>query len=541
MRVLLVSSLVALAVEGLCSLSLHESNLPHVLQLGLRRNHHNDPVGRDRQRFKRQSDTVNVDLHGDSMGGDIYSTNLTIGNPPQPVEVSVDTGSADLWVVYSDNPVCDVRGARCDDYGTYDPSSSRSYDGLSEEFSIEYGDSSWAEGYYAIDTLTIENAEIPEVQFAVAVESSLDKGILGIGYSTNVASTYRYPNLPELLVANNITSSNAYSLWLNRLGSDEGTILFGGINTAHYTGPLRTVPVVRYNGNYIHLWLTLSEMGVESASDDIAKSYSDTRSTNGEQEFPIVALVDSGATLTYLPSNVVAQIFSDLDVHLYEPEQFGYVPCDTYLVGREDYNLTFTFSGVTIRVPLRELVLRDAISGPGRDALPLPNSNNTDEESCLFGILPNTDLFPILGDTFLRSAYVVFDLDNNEISLAQANTDPGDDRILEIGSGDEAVPEAEDVEDPVTTATVSLGGSSLVLPSGWTNEPIFPSTTATSTATNTSNGGDAEETNSGQSTSGGSGTEADAPVETDGAAAAGKSPRLAMATAALVLGIILAP
>ncbi|KAL6229112.1 hypothetical protein BDW75DRAFT_235447 [Aspergillus navahoensis] len=482
------------------------------------------------------------------MGGDIYSTNLTIGNPPQAVEVSVDTGSADLWVVHSNNPICEVRGTRCNDFGTYDPDSSRSYEGLSDEFSIEYGDSSWAEGYYAIDTLTIENAEIPEVQFAVAVQSSIDKGILGIGYSTNVVSTYLYPNLPELLVANNITTSNAYSLWLNRLGSDEGTILFGGINTAHYTGPLRTLPVVRYNGHYIHLWLTLTEMGVESASDDITKSYSDTMSTSGEPEFPFVALLDSGATLTYLPSNIVAQIFSDLDVHLYEPEQFGYVPCDTYLVGREDYNLTFTFSGVTIRVPLRELVLRDAISGPGRDALPLPNSNDTDEESCLFGILPNTDLFPILGDTFLRSAYVVFDLENNEISLAQSNPDPGDDRILEIGSGDEAVPEAEDVEDPITTATVSLGGSSLVLPSGWTNEPIFPSrtvttsTTASSTGTNTSSEEDAEETDSGQSTSGGSETEADAPVETDSAVAVGKKPllQLAIATAALVLSFILA-
>ncbi|KAL4746278.1 hypothetical protein BDW72DRAFT_207467 [Aspergillus terricola var. indicus] len=480
------------------------------------------------------------------MGGDIYSTNLTVGDPPQAVEVSVDTGSADLWVVYSENPVCNVRGAHCDDSGTYDPNASTSFDGLTDEFSIEYGDSSWAEGYYGIDTLTIADAEVPEVQFAVAVESSIDKGILGIGYSTNVVSTYRYPNLPERLVASNITSSNAYSLWLNRLGADEGTILFGGINTAHYTGPLRTLPVVRYSGNYIHLWLTVTEMGVESASDDITKSYAGTRSTTGDQELPFVALLDSGATLTYLPSNIVAQIFSDLDVHLYEPEQFGYVPCDTYLVGREDYNLTFTFSGVTIRVPLRELVLRDAISGPGRDALPLPSSNDTDEESCLFGILPNTDLFPILGDTFLRSAYVVFDLDNNEISLAQANTDPGDDRILEIGTGDDAVPEAEAVDDPVTTATVSLGGSSLILPSGWTNEPIFPSrtvttsTTATSTGSNTGSGEDAEETDSGQSTSGGTGTEADGPVETDGAVAAGNSLLLATAMAALVLSMILA-
>ncbi|RDW81601.1 pepsin-like aspartic protease [Aspergillus mulundensis] len=479
------------------------------------------------------------------MGGDIYSTNITIGDPPQSLTVSVDTGSADLWVVSAENPVCDVRGTRCDDFGLYNPNSSTSYVPLSDEFGISYGDRSWAEGHYATDTVSIENADIPGVQFAVATSSSIDKGILGIGYSANVVADYRYRNFPELLVADNITKSNAYSLWLNRLGSNEGSILFGGINTAHYTGTLQTLPVVQYMGDYIHLWLTLTEMGVESASDSIAKSYTDTRSTTGAAEFPLVALLDSGATLTYLPSNVVAQIYSDLDVHFYQQGQFGYVPCDTYLVGREDYNITFTFSGVTIRVPLSELVLHDAISGPGRNALPLPDTDS-DEESCLFGILPAVDFFPILGDTFLRSAYVVFDLDNNEISLAQANRNPGDDRILEIGKGGDSVPEAEDVSDPVMTATVVLGGSSLVLPAGWTNEPVFPTrtvTTSTAASTGTSDG-DAEETGDTTISGSGSGSETtptgfDAPAETDGAigTAVGRNPLLLVS--AVVLGLLL--
>ncbi|KAL4902147.1 aspartic peptidase domain-containing protein [Aspergillus multicolor] len=549
MRGLFIFWLAAFAAEGLCSLFLHESDSPHVLRLGLQRNKHNDPIGRDRRRFKRQADVVDADLYGESMGGDIYSTNITIGDPPQWVTVSVDTGSADLWVVSSENPVCDVRGTRCDEFGLYNPNSSTSYVALSDEFGISYGDRSWAEGHYAIDTISIENADIPGVQFAVATSSSIDKGILGIGYSTNVVADYRYPNLPELLVSDNITRSNAYSLWLNRLGSNEGSILFGGINTAHYTGTLQTIPVVQYMGDYIHLWLTLTEMGVESASDNIDKSYTDTRSTTGAAEFPLVALLDSGATLTYLPSNVVAQIFSDLDVHFYQQGQFGYVPCDTYLVSREDYNLTFTFSGVTIRVPLSELVLHDAISGPGRNALPLPDTDS-DEESCLFGILPAVDFFPILGDTFLRSAYAVFDLENNEISLAQANRNPGDDRILEIGEGSDGVPEAEDVSNPVTTATVALGGSSLVLPAGWTNEPVFPSravtTSSSATAPRTSDE-DAEETGDGLTSGSGSGSGTatsagiDAPTETDGAIqlAVSKNPWLLIP--AVVIGLVAVP
>ncbi|KAL4883835.1 aspartic peptidase domain-containing protein [Aspergillus karnatakaensis] len=526
-----VLSLAAVAVPGLCALALYESDAPHVLSLGLKRHHHDDPVGRDRRRFKRQ--TVDVDLYGYSMGGDIYSTNLTVGDPAQTVEVSVDTGSSDLWVVHTYNPVCGVSGSQCDELGTYDPLTSRTAEPLSDRFEIEYGDRSWAEGYYAVDTLEISGAELPEMQFGVAISSSIDKGILGIGYSTNVASRYRYPNLPELLVGNNVTSSNAYSLWLNEIGSNEGNILFGGVNTAKYIGELQTLPVIPYDGNYVHLWITLTGLGVESASDDISVSYDD------HPEFPVVVLLDSGATLTYLPADIVAQVYSDLDVHFFEGEQFAYVPCN-YLDGRDDYNVTFTFSGLTIHVPLRELVLQDALWYQD-DFLHVDG-----EESCLFGILPSADFFPILGDTFLRSAYVVFDLDNNEISMAQANYNPGDDHILEIGTGEDAVPEATPVQGSVTTATVVLEGSALSLPPNHTNEPIFPTRTTTVEASTTAGTDPSVPTESSSNdndsnddeTSDASGS-SDDPDETDIAASIRSNPLLLFAgiTGALFLSL----
>ncbi|KAL2861980.1 aspartic peptidase domain-containing protein [Aspergillus pseudodeflectus] len=515
MKAALLSSLAALAVvPGLCGFSVHESENPHVLQLGMKRNRHDNPVSKDRRRFKRQSgQSVDVDLYGYSMGGELYSTNLTIGSPPQRTEVSVDTGSSDLWVVYTDNQICGAVNAMCDELGTYDPSESDTSQPLSDQFQIQYGDMSWARGYYAIDTLSIANAELPEVQFGIAIDSSIDKGILGIGYPTNVASREIYPNLPYMLSRNNITNSNAYSLWLNRLGEDEGNILFGGINTAHYTGSLQTLPVVPYNGAYVHLWLTLTGLAVESASDDVHKSY------DNHPEFPVVVLLDSGATISYLPADIVAQIYSDLDVHFFAEEQFGIVPCDTYLTGREDYNVTFSFSGAEIRVPLSELVLQDALYYNG-DYLHID-----DEESCIFGIAPSVDFFPILGDSFLRSAYAVFDLENNEISLAQANFEPGADHILEIGDGEDSVPGATQVANPVTTATLVLSGSSLVLPDDFTNEPIFPSRTVTVDASTTAGTGprptddDDDEGDDDDTSSGASGTAAN-PEESGFAVAA---------------------
>jgi multidrug efflux pump subunit AcrB len=69
MKAALLSSLAALTVvPGLCGFSVHESENPHVLQLGMRRNRHDNPVSKDRRRFKRQSgQSVDVDLYGYSV------------------------------------------------------------------------------------------------------------------------------------------------------------------------------------------------------------------------------------------------------------------------------------------------------------------------------------------------------------------------------------------------------------------------------------------------------------------------------------------
>jgi hypothetical protein len=63
----------------------------------------------------------------------------------------------------------------------------------------------------------------------------------------------------------------------------------------------------------------------------------------------------------------------------------------------------------------------------------------------------------VLGDTFLRSAYVVYDLQNNQISIAQTDFNATSSNVVEITAG--GVPGASMVASPVSTLSVSTGAA----------------------------------------------------------------------------------
>ena len=53
---------------------------------------------------------------------------------------------------------------------------------------------------------------------------------------------------------------------------------------------------------------------------------------------------------------------------------------------------------------------------------------------CALGLVPQSSSRAILGDNFLTAAYVVYDLENLEVSMAQANYDGGSEDIEVISS-----------------------------------------------------------------------------------------------------------
>jgi Eukaryotic aspartyl protease len=235
--------------------------------------------------------------------------------------------------------------------------------------------------------------------------------------------------LPYALASSGVIASPAYSLFLNSFDATTGTILFGGVNKAKYEGELETLPVLPVYDNYYSLAIALTEISIEGSSGKVVTT---------TKNLPLAVSLDSGSTLTSLPQELVDAIYTAIDATYDSKLGYAYVNCST--TSDVAGNITYAFSGATVTVPMSQLVFEVEDAG-------FP------EGTCAVGIVPSEPGVNILGDSFLRSAYVVYDLANNEISLANAKYGNDDDDILEIGTGSDAVPGAKLVASAVSSAT----------------------------------------------------------------------------------------
>jgi hypothetical protein len=330
--------------------------------------------------------------------------------------------------------LCSEQGNQCGDSGTYSANDSSTYEFVNNAFNISYVDGSGAAGDYATDTFRFGGQTIKDMQFGIGYVSSSPEGILGIGYTINEVQVNRfgldeYPNLPQKLKDDGTISSNAYSLWLNDLDAFTGSILFGGVDTDKFHGSLATLPILQEQGTYAEFIIALTDMGI---GDNKTSLFANSN---------IPVLLDSGSSLMYLPDNVATALYQRFNARYDSRQQAAFVDCD---LANQDGTLDFGFSGVTISVPYNELVITAAISR----GVPV----------CILGIGPAGNSVSVLGDTFLRSAYVVYDLSNNEISLAQTNFNATGSSVQEIKAGADGVPGASIVQNAVSTAAVGTGG-----------------------------------------------------------------------------------
>ncbi|KAH6642809.1 aspartic peptidase domain-containing protein [Boeremia exigua] len=413
-------------VSSAAALELAARENPRVVGLDIQRRNVPDPVARD---LRRRQSTVQQTL--DNLET-LYFANATMGTPPQSFRLHIDTGSSDLWMNAANSRLCTEQGNQCGDSGTYNANDSSTYEFVNNAFNISYVDGSGAAGDYATDTFRFGGQTIRDMQFGIGYISSSPEGILGIGYTINEVQVNRfgldeYPNLPQKLKDDGTISTNAYSLWLNDLDASTGSILFGGVDTAKYTAPLRTLPIAPEQATFAEFIIILTDMGT------IAHPTSLFSGSN------VPVLLDSGSSLTYLPDPVASALYTSLGARYDTRQASAFVSCD---LANQSGGLAFGFSGVTIEVPWNELVITAAVSR----GTPV----------CILGIAPAGSGTSVLGDTFLRSAYVVYDLERNAISLAQTVFNASASDVKEIAN--DGVPGASVVQGAVSTAAVGTQG-----------------------------------------------------------------------------------
>ncbi|OCK77956.1 acid protease [Lepidopterella palustris CBS 459.81] len=450
-----------LSVTGAINLQPRDAS-SQVVSLDIQRRHVENPLLRDRLR-RRAGATVQETL--DNLET-LYFANASLGTPKQTLRLHIDTGSSDLWANAKSSSLCTARGNPCADSGTYDANSSSTYTYVSSDFNISYVDGSGASGDYAKDTFYFGGQTIKNMQFGIGYDSSSPEGILGIGYTVNEVQVNRaggqaYPNLPQLLADDGTINSNAYSLWLNDLDASTGSILFGGVDTEKYTGSLQTLPVIPEQGVYAEFIIALTAMGANGKIGSLFEN----------ETVPV--LLDSGSSLIYLPDTLVTTLYSQFNAQYDSSQGAAFVDCN---LANDATTLDFTFSSPTISVPMNELVI---VAGYQRG-----------QPVCILGIGPAGDSTCVLGDTFLRSAYVVYDLQNNEISLAQTNFNATKTNVMVIQSGSAGVPDATGVANAVSSVAVGTGGAR----NGGQPNLTGTGATATAAATNTKTGGAAAAT-----------------------------------------------
>lgn len=391
---------------------------------------------------KRASEAVGVEVDRKQA---YYEAHIALGSPPQNLTVLLDTGSSDLWVL-SENVTClpkgyhaadSWNGVNCSNGGMFDSAVSSSFKlnasanagyqpgsnkkSTSWPFQISYGDSSAANGLWASDTVSIGGVSVPGFDFGYAQNASSGLAVLGIGPAGNEASTdenpsWTYENLPRKLKSAGLTTSTAYSLWLNDQHSTGGSIMFGGYDRAKVQdGKLFTLPLVP----------TVDKDKVTEFAVQLEAVHVDGKKYGQSSK----VVLDSGTTMTILPKEQIDPIIKMTGAS-YSQEVSSYVfNCSDFSPQTSAATVDFVFvDNSAISVQLKDLVSVLSYADGS------PDTYVDGTLVCIVNVEVATKKQPsILGASFLRSAYVIYDIDNEQVSLGNAKYNVSDSDIVDLG------------------------------------------------------------------------------------------------------------
>ncbi|KAL0073404.1 secreted aspartyl protease [Phycomyces blakesleeanus] len=309
----------------------------------------------------------------------MYYGNVTVGTPPQLMRLVFDTGSSDLWTVSTS---CDSCGSK---QNKFDPTLSNTYKTTEKSWEISYGDGSTASGLLGYDTVRLGDLAIKEQGIELAEFESPSfmykpiDGLLGLGFSSlNTLKNIATP--VDNLISQKIISKPIFSTYYGKEASGGGgEIIFGDYNPKHIDGPLTTIPVNNTQG----FW------GVNVKNVKVGKTSVVTA--------PFDAIIDTGTTLLLFTDEVahsIAAAYNAID----RRDGTFIIDCDT--TNLKPLHLTLGKRQFTI--PVESLIFYN------------------EPERCTAGFGYGGLPFAILGDTFIKNHYIIFNQEIPNVKIARS-------------------------------------------------------------------------------------------------------------------------
>jgi hypothetical protein len=293
-------------------------------------------------------------------------------------------------------------------------------------------------GDYFSDTLTIGSFSIKNQTMGSSVMGDVPTGLLGTGFPSNENGAAQgriaqYPTFLQNMVSQGAIESATQSIWLNpSQGADDspdsfptGSVIFGGIDTALFDGHFTTVPVVGPNSTAIQsppvLWnvaLTSLQLGTK----DRGTRPSFIASDSGDS-----CVLSTGLAFNLFTNNTFNALIAAFPEAVFNASTMFYeLPCSQRFNASNSLSFTFSdpmksncmiSSSITITIPATETIWpNDRLMAGG------------DPNICSIAAASFPEVLPsyahqyacILGDSMMKSAYWVFDMENEEISIARA-------------------------------------------------------------------------------------------------------------------------
>ncbi|GAA5812393.1 hypothetical protein MFLAVUS_005845 [Mucor flavus] len=294
-----------------------------------------------------------------------YYGTVKVGNPPQKFKVNFDTGSSDFWIA---STICST----CKSHTRYNATESTTYKKDGRRWEIQYGDGSHANGILGRDTINLGGIMIKNQTFGLAKLQSQSfaadpvDGLLGLGF--NKITTVKGVQTPmDNMISKKLIKSPIFGVHLGKaIKNGGGEFLFGGYNKKKFKGSLVTIPV----DNSAGFW------GVDVDSIKMG-----TKKVHGSFK----GILDTGTTLLVFPDSIARKLAKAYKASDNMDGTFT-ISCDASKLKP----LMFSMNGKTFKVPSDSLIFE---------------RNDT---YCVAGFGYSHLDFSIIGDTFLKNNYVVY-------------------------------------------------------------------------------------------------------------------------------------